>query len=125
MQRLLLCWLLLLPIYAAKFTGFVVLAAVDTFTGRVQRILLEPGKTLFDDQKIFKIKTVDIEADEESSDVAWVDLVIHYQASKTDAPICVQTGKLSTNQIYRLSQDERYLIGFYILPCVDEEAYLN
>lgn len=124
MQRIILCLFFILPIYAAKFPGFVSLAVVDTFTGRVQKIFLEPGKTLFDDQKIFKIQVNGIEEDEETPGIAWVDLVIYYTPSKTDVPICVQRGKLSTSQIYRLP-NERYLIGFSILPYVDEDVYLN
>lgn len=95
------------------------LAVVDTFTGKVQKIFLETGKNLFDDQKMFKIKVNSIEADEETKGIAWIDIVIHYKSSKKEVPVCVQMGKVSTSQIYR-TLDNRYLIGFYILPYTGE-----
>ena len=113
MQRILLCLLFFFPISAANFTGLVVIAFVDMFTGKSEKILLEPKKTFFVDQ--FKIEVSTIEDDDEALDVAWVDLTIYYRQSKNDVPVCVQQGKLSTNQMYRLSND-RHLIGFYILP---------
>ena len=93
---------------------------VDTFTGKVQKIFLEPDKEISDDQKLFKIKVNSIDADDETQDVAWIDLEIYYKPSKTDVDICVQKGKLTTTQIYRMA-NERYLIGFYILPYVGED----
>jgi len=114
--------LFILPGYAAKFPGFVSFAVVDTFTGKVQRIFLEPDQTRFDEQKLFKIKIGSIEADDEVPSIAWVDVEIYYNPSKTDVPICVQRGKLCTTHIYRMA-NERYLIGFCILPYVDEDAY--
>ncbi len=115
MQRILFCLFLFFKLHASDFQGFVSLAVVDTFTGKVQKIFLETGKNLFDDQKMFKIKVNSIEADEETQGVAWVDIAIYYKSSKKDVPVCVQMGKLSTSQIYR-TLDNRYLIGFYILP---------
>ncbi len=124
LQRILLCLFCIYPIHSAKFSGFVSIAIVDTFTGRNENILLEPGKTMNDDQQHFEIKVKNIDADTEDSSIAWVDIEIHYQPSKVDTPVCVQLGKLCTNQIYRF-KNGRYIIGFDISHYVDEDAYLN
>lgn len=124
MQRILLCLLYILPIHGAKFPGFVALAIVDTFTGNNENILLEPNKTSKDDHQRFEIKVKNIEADEENPNVAWVSLEIYYKASKVDVPICVQHGRLCTNQIYRFG-NTRYILGFDISYYVDEDAYLS
>ncbi len=124
MQRILLCLLYILPIHGAKFPGFVALAIVDTFTGAHENILLEPGKTSKDDHQHFEVKVGNIEADEENPSIAWVYLEIYYKPSAVDAPVCVQLGKLCTNQIYRF-KNERYIIGFDISHYTDEDAYLS
>ena len=124
MQRILLCLLYILPIHGAKFPGFVALAIVDTFTGAHENILLEPGKTSKDDQHHFEIKVKDIEVDAENPGVAWVNLEIFYTPSKVDTSVCIQHGRLCTNQIYRF-KNERYIIGFDISHYVDEDAYLS
>lgn len=120
MQRILLCLLCILPIYGAKFPGFVTLAIVDTFTGNSENILLEPGKTSKDDHQRFEIYVKNIEVDAENPDVAWVALEIYYRPSTMDAPICIQHGRLCTNQIYRF-ENPRYIIGFDISYYTDED----
>lgn len=124
LQRILLYFLFIVPIYAHKFPGFVSLAIVDTFTGKNENILLEPNKIINDNHHHFEIKVGSIEADVEDVGVAWVDLEIYYQPSKAEVPVCVQFGKLCTNQVYRF-ENTRYIIGFDILPYVDEDAYLS
>ena len=122
LQRFILFLLCIYPINATKFPGFVSLAIVDTFTGKNENILLEPGKTAKDEQNLFKIKVQNIEADEENPSIAWVDIEMHYQSSKLDLPVCVQFGKLCTNQVYRF-ENTRYIIGFDILPHLDDETF--
>lgn len=119
MQRILLYLLLFFNLHANTFHGFVSLAIIDTLTGNVQKILLEANKDLLDNQ--FKIRVNNIETDEENLGIAWVDLVIHYQASKNDIHTCVQKGKLNTTQTYRIPGG-RYLIGFDILPYIEDKA---
>ncbi len=119
LQRFILFLLCIYPINAAKFPGFVSLAIVDTFTGKNENILLEPGKTVKNEQNLFKIKVQNIEADEENPSVAWVDIEMHYQSSKLDLPVCVQLGKFCTNQVYRF-ENARYIIGFDISNYVNE-----
>ena len=120
MQRILLCLLLFFNLHANHFNGFVTLAIIDTLTGNVEKVLLEVDKDLLDNQ--FKIRVNSIEVDEENAGIAWIDIVIHYQSSKKEVPVCVQKGRLSTAQIYRIP-NERYLIGFDILPYVDESIH--
>jgi hypothetical protein len=109
-----------LPIYGAKFPGFVTLAIVDTFTGNSENILLEPGKTSKDDHQRFEIHVKNIEVDAENPGVAWVALEIYYKPSTMDVPICIQHGRLCTNQIYRF-ENPRYIIGFDISYYIDED----
>lgn len=122
LQRIILLLLCLCPINAVKFPGFVSVAIVDTYTGKSEKILLEPGKTMNDEQHLFDIKVKSIDADEENPSVAWVDIEIHYLLAKKNVPSCVQLGKLCTNQIYRF-ENTRYIIGFDILQHLDDEAY--
>ena len=122
LQRIILLLLYLCPINAAKFPGFVSVAIVDTYTGKSERILLELGKVLNDERHLFEIKAKSIDADEENPNGAWVDIEIHYLLAKKNVPSCVQLGKLCTNQIYRF-ENTRYIIGFDILPHLDDEAY--
>ena len=114
MQRILLFFLSILPIYSEKFPGFISIAIVDTFTGNNERILLEPGNTTEDEQNRFIIKVKSINRDTETPEIGWIDLEIYFQESQKDTSICIQKGKISTNQIYRF-KNERYIIGFDIL----------
>ena len=76
--------------------------------------------SLDDERHLFEIKAKSIDADEENPNVAWVDIEIHYLLAKKNIPSCVQLGKLCTNQIYRF-ENTRYIIGFDILPQLDDE----
>lgn len=122
LQRIILFLFYLLPLFAGNFPSFVSLAIVDTFTGIHENILLEPGKTMNDEHHRFEIKVKNIETDTENSSVAWVDLEIRYIASKADAPICIQRGKLCTNQIYRFNVG-RYILGFDVSDYLNDEVY--
>ena len=123
LQRIILLLLCLCQIKAAKFPGFVSVAIIDTYTGKSEKILLELGKVLCDERHLFEIKAKSIDADEENPNVAWVDIEIHYLPAKKNASSCVQLGKLCTNQIYRF-ENTRYIIGFDMLPHLDDEEYL-
>lgn len=114
------CLLSLSSLYAKQFQRFVSLVIVDTFTGAHENILLKPGKAMHDEKSLFHIKVKGIEPDEENSCIAWVDLEICYIASKVDMPICIQQGKLCTDNIYRF-KEERYLFAFDVSTHLDEE----
>jgi hypothetical protein len=120
LQRIILLLLYLCPINAAKFPRFVSVAIVDTYVGKSERILLELGKVLNDERHLFEIRAKSIDTDEENPNVAWVDIEIHYLLAKKNVTSCVQLGKLCTNQIYRF-ENTRYIIGFDILPQLDDE----
>ena len=122
MQRILLFFLSILPIYSEKFPGFISIAIVDTFTGNNERILLEPGNTTEDEQNRFIIKVKSINRDTETPEIGWIDLEIYFQESPKDTSICIQKGKISTNQIYRF-KNERYIIGFDISPYLNEDVF--
>ncbi len=124
MQRILLFFLSILPIYSEKFPGFISIAIVDTFTGNNERILLEPGNTTEDEQNRFIIKVKSINRDTETPEIGWIDLEIYFQESPKDTSICIQKGKISTNQIYRF-KNERYIIGFDISPYLNEDVFLS
>lgn len=119
LQRILLWLFLVFSVHAANFPGFVSLAIVDTFTGKNENILLESGEITQDEQQCFTIKVNGIDADAENPSIAWVDVEIHYLSSKTDVPVCIQRGKLCTNQIYRFEKG-RYVLGFDVLACMNE-----
>jgi hypothetical protein len=122
LQRIILVfWILTgLSLFAEAFQHFVSLSVIDTFTGRHENILLEPGKISRDEKQLFEIKTESIEKDEENPHVAWVNLEIRYTGSKADVPLCVQRGKLCTNQIYRFNTG-RYIIAFDVLAQLNED----
>ncbi len=124
LQRIILCLLYILPLFAVNFPCFLSLAIVDTFTGGHENILLEPGKITNDDKHRFEIKVKSIETDTENPNIAWVDLEIRYIASKVDAPVCIQRGKLCTNQIYRFNEG-RYILGFDVSSYLKEDSYLE
>lgn len=113
LQRIILSLLCLFSLYANHFQGLISFAIVDTFTGNVQKVLLEEGEIQVDNQFIVKVSS--IKADTENPDIAWIDMTIDHKALDNDEFVCVQEGRLSTEQIYRLP-GSRYLIGFNILP---------
>lgn len=119
LQRILFLFLCFFQIYGEKFPGFVSIAIVDTFTGTSEKILLEPGTTCVGEDSRFQIKVKSIVADSENPSIGWIDLEISYKPSKADEPVCVQQGALSSNQIYRFT-DERYILGFDISPYTDD-----
>ena len=121
LQRIILCLVYFTPLFAGNFPNFVSLAVVDTFTGSHENILLEIGKTTNDEQHRFEIKVENIEEDSENPTIAWINLEIRYLASQADAPVCIQRGKLCTNQVYRFN-DGRYILGFDVSHYLDETA---
>lgn len=106
---------------AVPFSNFVSLVIIDTLTGNHESILLEVGEITHDEKRQFEINVRDIEADEENPHhIAWVNLSICYRATKADAPLCVQRGKLCTSQLYYF-QDKRYILAFDVLMHLNDD----
>ena len=82
MQRIILSFLCLFSLHGNYFQGLISFAIVDTFTGDVQKVLLEEGEIQVDNQFIVKVSS--IKSDTENPEIAWIDMTINHKALEND-----------------------------------------
>lgn len=106
------------------YAGYAAFVAIDTFTGKSEKVLLVANEKSFTPSQRFYIHVHSIMADDDYPEITWVNATISYKANAHDDYQCIQKGLMNSSQLYRFS-DSRYILAFDVLDQIDEDVFLK